>query len=142
MDPELANRRFSRLGVSTRHAPGWKDRQWNSRVLHRLGEVTARPAVGLLALVLALAWVLVGVAVGFPSWWATTLYTVTGSVTFVMVFVIQHTHARQTSATQLKLDELIRASTRADNALIAVEESSEAHLLELTELTLEAREWL
>jgi len=45
------------------------------------------------------------------QWWLTVLYAATASVTFVMVFVIQHTKARQTSATQRKLDELIRPLT-------------------------------
>jgi low affinity Fe/Cu permease len=55
-------------------------------------------------------------------------YSTTGSVTFVMVFVIQHTHERRTSATQRKLDELIRSSTHADDTLIAVEEAADDQL--------------
>ena len=123
------------------HAPGWKDRQWSSRVVHRLGEVIAHSAAGLAAAALMLTWAAVGVAVAFPEWWKTVLYSVTGSVTFLMVFVIQHTQARQTAATQLKLDELIRASTRADDGLIAVEEAPAEHLQALTEVTLAERDW-
>lgn len=118
----------------------WKDRQWSSRFLHRLGEAVARSVTGLAATTLVCGWALFGLAVGYPPWWATTLYSVASSVTFVMVFVIQHTQARQTLATQRKLDELIRASTRADNSLIAVEESSDGHLHELTELTIAERD--
>jgi len=110
-------------------------------VLHRLGESVALSIAGVCAGLLVFAWWLVGLVTGFPSWWATSLYSVTASVTFVMVFVIQHTQARQTLATQRKLDELIRASTRADNSLIAVEESSDGHLHQLTELTVAEREW-
>lgn len=68
------------------------------------------------------------------------LYSVTGSVTFVMVFVIQHTQERQTSATQRKLDELIRSSVRADNTLIAVEEAPDEHLQALAHLNLADRQ--
>ena len=67
-----------------------------------------------------------------PGWWETTLYVVTGSVTFVMVFVIQHTQQRQTAATQRKLDELLRSSEHADSTFIAVEEASEGDLEALT----------
>ena len=76
---------------------------------------------------------------GFPAWWQTMLYSVTGSITFVMVFVIQHTQERQTSATQRKLDELIRSSVRADNTLIAVEESADEHLQALAHLNIADR---
>jgi len=45
-----------------------------------------------------------------------------------MVFAIQHTQARQESATQRKLDELLRALPAADNRLIAVEQGPDAEL--------------
>ena len=73
------------------------------------------------------------------TWWQVVLYSVTGSVTFVMVFVIQHAQQRQTSGTQRKLDELIRSSAPADNALIAVEEAADEHLQALTHLNLADR---
>lgn len=110
-------------------------------MLHRLGEVVAHSAAGLTAAAFVVAWAIVGVAVDFPEWWKTVLYSVTGSATFLMVFVIQHTQTRQTAATQLKLDELIRASVRADDGLIAVEEAPAEHLQALTELTLAERDW-
>ena len=110
-------------------------------MLHRLGEAMSHSLTGFAATLLVSGWALVGLATGFPSWWTTALYSLTSSVTFVMVFVIQHTQARQTSATQRKLDELIRASTRADNSLIAVEEAPESHLHLLTELTVADLEW-
>jgi low affinity Fe/Cu permease len=37
-----------------------------------------------------------------------------------MVFVIQHTQARQQAATQRKLDEILQALPGADNALMAL----------------------
>lgn len=110
-------------------------------MLHRLGEIVGRSASGVVAAAMVVVWAVIGLATGFATWWATALYSTTASVTFVMVFVIQHTQARQTAATQRKLDELIRVSTRADDALIAVEESPDAHLDQLTELTVAEREW-
>lgn len=110
-------------------------------MLHRLSEIVGHSATGLIASALAVAWAIIGLGYGFPLWWAETLYSTTASVTFVMVFVIQHTQARQTAATQRKLDELIRASSRANNALIAVEEAPDGHLDQLTEQTVIEREW-
>jgi low affinity Fe/Cu permease len=139
-DRRLRDRR-PRLPLSTPHASSWKDRRWTSRLLHRLDETGSHPVAGFTAITLVIAWAGVGIMTGFPSWWATTLFSVTGSATFVMVFVIQHAQARQTSATQLKLDELIRASTRADDGLIAVEEAPQLLLDRLTETTVVDREW-
>jgi low affinity Fe/Cu permease len=131
--------RLRGIAVST-HAAGWEQRHWTSRLLHRLGDLASDSTAGIAAAALVAAWVVVGIASGFASWWQTILYCVTGSVTFVMVFVIQHTQERQTSATQRKLDELIRASIGADDGLIAVEESDDEHLQALADLNLADRE--
>jgi low affinity Fe/Cu permease len=104
------------------------ERSRTSRALHRLGEWTAHAWAGLLVALTVVAWVAVGVAVGFPAWWQTTLYSVSSVITLVMVFALQHTQSRQQSATQRKLDELLRALPRADSALIAVEEAPDEEL--------------
>jgi low affinity Fe/Cu permease len=46
-----------------------------------------------------------------------------------MLFVIQHTQSRQQAVTQLKLDELIRSSPRADNLLIHLERAGDEELI-------------
>jgi low affinity Fe/Cu permease len=130
---------FSGPYDASTEAPGWEQRHWTSRVLHRVGGVAAHSGAGIVATVLVAVWAAVGFIVGFPQWWQTVLYSVTGSVTFVMVFVIQHAQQRQTSGTQRKLDELIRSSSRADNTLIAVEEAPDEHLQALAHLNIADR---
>ena len=122
------------------HAVGWEHRHWTSRLLHVVGDLVGRPRMGIGAAALVVVWAGLGLVVGFPDWWQTTLFSVTGSVTFVMVFVIQHTQERHTAATQRKLDELIRSSAVADDSLIAVEEAGEEHLRALADLNLADRE--
>ena len=56
---------------------------------------------------------------------------VCAGVTTIMVFTIQHTQTREQAATQLKLDELIRALPGADDHLVHVESGADAELAEL-----------
>jgi low affinity Fe/Cu permease len=133
-------RTFPGASVRSSHSAGWHELHWTSRVLHRLGDIAGHSGSGVVAATLVMAWALIGLGVGFPQWWQITLYSTAGSVTFVMVFVIQHTNERQTFATQRKLDELIRSSTRADDTLIAVEEAADGQLQALADLNLADRE--
>ena len=119
----MANRRAD--GQSTGARPR------SSTALHHVGETVANALAGLTAAVLAAAWIIVGLVTGFPTWWQVSLYSSTATVTFVMVFVIQHTQSKQIVALQRKLDELIRSSHRADNSLINVEEAPETELQQL-----------
>ena len=124
----------------TVHGSSWSERHWSSRALQRLGESTSHAGAGLCAAALVLTWAAIGLHQSFPDWWETVLYSVTASVTFVMVFAIQHTQTRQQSATQRKLDELIRALSDADDRLIAVEEAPDEELEALADSSLTDRE--
>jgi low affinity Fe/Cu permease len=82
------------------------------------------------ALVLAIgvvaAWALTGPVFGFSDTWQLVINTGTTIVTFLMVFVIQASQNREARATQLKLDELIRAVRGARNELIDLENAPDA----------------
>ena len=116
----------------------WERRRLSSRVLHRAGAVLEEPAAGLTVAAFVLAWTVTGAATGFPDWWQAILYSVGSTVTLIMVFVIQHTQARQISSMQRKLDELVRSSN-ANNQLIAVEEAPDQLLRSLGETNLKDR---
>ena len=73
-------------------------------------------------------WALSGPLFGFNDTWQLVINTSTTIVTFLMVFLIQNTQARDSVAMQLKLDELIRAIEPAHNALLDIEELSERDL--------------
>ena len=132
---------------AVRSAPGGDSRGserrehlWSSRLLHRVGDATSLATVGLAVAALTALWLVLGFVVGFPAWWNNVLYSVTSSITLVMVFVIQHTQARQQAATQRKLDEVVRALPNANNRLIAVEEAaSDVELENLADTNLDHR---
>jgi low affinity Fe/Cu permease len=65
---------------------------------------------------------------GFPSKWEAGFQTGVGAITLVMLFAIQHTQSRQQTATQLKLDELIRATPQADSLLVKIEKAEDNEL--------------
>ncbi len=102
-----------------------------STVLHKVGDATSRAGVAIAVAISVVVFLLILARVGFPESWQTEFATFAASVTLVMVFVIQHTQNRQQLATQLKLDELIRATPRADDRLVHVESADDSELVSL-----------
>jgi low affinity Fe/Cu permease len=115
------------------------ERTMRSRALHRVGEVTAHAVAGLVVAAVVVAWLAAGIAAGFPTWWQAVLYSVSSSVTLVMVFALQHTQSRQQSAVQRKLDEVLLALPRANDGLVAVEEAPDEELGALADKNLVER---
>ncbi len=95
-------------------------------MLHQINWATAHSMTGLFAAGIIVLWVVVGVTIGFPSWWEYVLYVVSSTITLLILSAIQHTQGRQQAALHRKLDEVLRALPHTDERLIAVEEASDA----------------
>ncbi|HEY3565968.1 MAG TPA: low affinity iron permease family protein, partial [Casimicrobiaceae bacterium] len=85
-------------------------------------------------------WAVTGPMFGFSDAWQLIANTVTNVVTFLMVFIIQNSQSRDTKATQLKLDELLRAVGNARSSLINLESLSDEEMNRLQQQFEQLRE--
>ncbi len=109
MSPAKSRSKFTRFAQSTSRAAG-------------------RPSAFILAVLVILAWVITGPAFHYSDTWQLVINTGTTIITFLMVFLIQNTQYRDAEAVQLKLDELLRATDGAHNALLDLEELEQHEL--------------
>ena len=89
------------------------------------------PLATVLSIALVVVWLATGPVFGYSDTWQLVINTFTTIVTYVMVFVLQHSQNHDARAMQLKLDELVRAVEGARDEVAQVEEQSDEALEEI-----------
>lgn len=85
----------------------------------------------IIALITVLLWALLGPLFHYSENWQLVINTGTTIITFLMVFLIQHSQNKDSMSVHLKLNEIVASINGASNRLINVEELTEQELLVL-----------
>jgi low affinity Fe/Cu permease len=92
-----------------------------SEIARQASSVLGTPAAFAAACAVVILWVVTGPVFGYSDTWQLIINTGTTIVTFLMIFLVQHTQNRDSRALHLKMDELLRSMTAARNRLINLE---------------------
>src|SRR6201985_3338103 len=106
---------------------------WFAKMAQKAAKATGSSPAFLTVCLLTLAWFASGPLFHWSDTWQLVINTVSNIVAMLMVFLIQNTQNRESTALQLKVDELLRAVRGAQNAFINLEELSEEDLEHLKE---------
>ncbi|BFT61745.1 low affinity iron permease family protein [Pseudomonas moorei] len=92
-----------------------------AKIAQKLALWAGSPRTFLLAIILIFLWGLSGPIFHFNDTWQLIINTSTTIITFLMVFLIQNTQNRDTDILHLKVDELLRVTKEAQNAMLGLE---------------------
>ena len=92
------------------------------RMATKVTKASGKPAAFIIACTLIIVWGITGPVFHYSDTWQLVINTGTTIITFLMVFIIQQTQNKDTTALQIKLNELIASSESASNRLVNVED--------------------
>lgn len=129
--------------IKPKEEPGKKKQSKFSKFFNSFSEGVTKVTGGVVAFITAISivilWAVTGPVFKFSDTWQLVMNTTSSIITFLMVFVIQHTENKDIIALQVKLDALIEKSNVSDK-MINVEELSDEQLEEIKNFYNEKKE--
>jgi low affinity Fe/Cu permease len=101
------------------------------RFAYSVTQVAGSTMALIIAFLIIVIWILAGPIFHFSESWLLIINTVTSIVTFLMVFLIQKAHNKDSLAIQLKLNELLAVHESANNKLVNAEHRPEEELKDM-----------
>ncbi len=102
-----------------------------SKFAQALSKWTGSPRTFLVAVLLICVWASTGPMFHYNDTWQLIINTSTTIITFLMVFLIQNTQNRDTDELHIKIDELLRVTKDAQNAVLSLDNLDQKELHEL-----------
>ena len=118
------------------HAPNLLSRRF-ALIAGSVARVTGHPLTFVLSCTVVAVWAIASIVFHLADTWQSLISTAMTMATFLMVFLIQSTQNRNSTAVQVKLDELIRALEPAKNKFIGIENRTIEEVHELRQETVE-----
>src|SRR5260370_42663137 len=106
---------------------------WFRTMAQRTSKVAGSSPAFVAICAITIVWLITGPIFHWSDTWQLVINTFTNIVSMLMVFLIQNTQNREGAALQLKLDELLRAVSGAQNAFINLEDLKEEELERIKE---------
>ena len=110
-----------------------KTNSWFAKMAQKAAKITGSSPAFVAVCIVTAAWLVSGPFFRWSDAWQLVINTLSNIVAMLMLFLIQNTQNRETSALQLKVDELLRAVRGAENAFINLEELTEEDLTRIKE---------
>jgi low affinity Fe/Cu permease len=102
-----------------------------SKFAQGLSRWAGSPKTFMAAIVLICLWASTGPWFHYNDTWQLIINTSTTIITFLMVFLIQNTQNRDNDVLHIKIDELLRVTKDAQNALLSLDNLDQSELREL-----------
>lgn len=92
-----------------------------SKLATTISNILGTPYAFIIAFMIVIIWAIIGPFVNYSETWQLMINTGTTIVTFLFLFLLQHSQNKDTKAIQAKLDELIKSIDKANDELIGIE---------------------
>lgn len=101
------------------------------RLSTKVADIAGKPVVFMSALAAIITWAICGPLFGFSSTWQLVINTGTTIVTFLMIFLVQHSENKNSAALHVKIDALIEALEDADEKFVGIEDKTDEEVQQL-----------